>query len=333
MLGRLTDHGSRFTLFEEGGTDGTSAGGRGPSVMNFSFSAFTRLVAACSALLGLAGCMSMVGFGYSQADHIAAWKADHYFDLDANQKEEFRRRFARFHAWHRRDQLPDYASFLASGRHRIERGLTPADVDWFAEGLRSRYRRMVRYATADAADLLATLTPAQIDNLEKQWQNDNRKFAGEHKLDGTPEERKRARARRTLSQIKDWTGSLSDTQEARIVALSNEWPDTEQARYDDRLRRQREFFQLLRGRRGDRQQFAARLTQWLSDWETGRDPEYQRASDAAWRKRTELYVVLARMLTPEQRTSVVRRLQNHIDEFRRLAQSGDAAAQTATSER
>jgi len=292
-----------------------------------------RLFIAGCGLLALAGCMSMVGFGYRQADHIAAWKADQYFDLDANQKEEFHKRFARFYTWHRYEQLPDYASFLASGGQRIERGLTSADIDWFAEGLRSRYRRMVRYAAADAADMLATLTPAQIDTLEKQWQKDNRKFASEHKLDGTPEDRKQALARRMLSRIKDWTGSLSDAQEARIVALLNKLPDTEQARYEDRLRRQREFFQLLQSRRGERQQFAARLTQWLSDWETGRNAEYARVADAAWQQRTQFYVALEHMLTPEQRATLVHRLQNHIQEFRTLAQEGRPAAQTATSER
>jgi len=299
--------------------------------MKFLLSRWVRVLSACCAIPIAAGCTSMVGFGYEHADRIAAWKADQYFDLNGAQKDDFHTRFARFHEWHRYSELPDYASFLASARERIEHGLTGSDIDWFVEGLRTRYRRMARHAAPDAADMLATLIPAQIDTLEKQWQKDNRKFAREHKLDGTPEERLRARARRTLSQIKDWTGSLSDAQERRVQALLADVPDTERARYEDRGRRQREFLKLLEERSSGRRQFTARLSQWLSDWETGRNPDYQRATDEAWQKRVRLYLAVAHMLTPEQRATLVHRLQNHIDEFRRLAQSGNPAPQTAAS--
>jgi hypothetical protein len=295
--------------------------------------AFARLVVAGCILLAVAGCTSMMGFGYGHADHLAAWKADQYFDLDHRQKDEFRVRFARLHSWHRYEQLPDYAAFMASGRQRIERGLTGADIQWFVDGVRERYRRIVRRAAPDAADMLATLTQPQIDTLEKQWQKDNRRFAREHKLDGSADERRRARARRMLSQISEWTGSLGSEQEARITALVNELPDTERARYDDRLRRQREFFKLIEGRGGDRREFAARLGHWLSNWETGRDPEYERATDAAWQKRVQIFLAVERMLTPEQRETLIRRMQNHADEFRQLARQGaPESSRTAASE-
>ena len=278
-----------------------------------------RLLALVGLLLAtLTGCMSMVGFGYNHADTVAAWKADEYFDLDGDQKQAFRARFERLYRWHRHEALPEYVAFLSAARQRLQRGLDSSDVEWFADGLEARYRTLAGRAAPDAADLLATLTPEQIETLQRHWDKDNRKFADEHKLEGTPEERRRARVKRTISQIKNWVGGLTDEQEDRIAELARALPDTGQMRHVDRIRRQREFVALLGERQGDRKAFAARLTHWLQHWEEGRSPEYRRLSDAAWTQRVRLYVTVQHMLTPEQRATASQRLQNHIRELRRL---------------
>lgn len=277
------------------------------------------LLALLGLVLTLAGCMSMVGFGYDHADTVAAWKADQYFDLDAAQKQAFRARFERLYAWHRQEQLPEYAAFLGASRERLQRALTAGDVEWFADGLKARYRSLLSRAAPDAADLLATLTPEQVETLRRQWDKDNRKFAGEHKLEGTLEERRRARAKRLISEIRNWVGALTDEQEDRIAGLARALPDTERMRHADRIRRQQEFIGLLDGRHGDRTAFAARLAYWLQHWEDGRSPEYQRLSDSAWNQRVQLYLAVERMLTPEQRATLLKRLQSHIREFYRLS--------------
>ncbi|HXF65476.1 MAG TPA: DUF6279 family lipoprotein, partial [Burkholderiales bacterium] len=114
------------------------------------------------ALAVLAGC-SLVRLGYGQLDLLAAWTADEYFELDADQKDEFRARFARLHEWHRAEQLPDYAAFLAEARARVLRGLEERDIAWFVDGLRARYRALVERGADDAAALLLTVRPEQLE--------------------------------------------------------------------------------------------------------------------------------------------------------------------------
>lgn len=279
-----------------------------------------RILALLLALVaGLAACTSMVGLGYNHADTVAAWQAEQYFDLDGLQKDLFRERFDKLHAWHRQEQLPEYVAFFGDARKRLQAGLQPADVDWFADGLRQRYRTIARRAAPDAAELLATLTPQQIEHLQQRWEKDNRKFASEHRVQGTAEDRRRARAKRMIAQIKPWAGHLTGEQEAKIADMAAGLPDLERQRLDDRIRRQREFLQLLEHRNGDRAEFTQRLTQWLVDWERGRDPQYAKASDAAWRHRNQFFVATAALLTPEQRSHALQRMQTHIGEFRRLA--------------
>ena len=284
------------------------------------------ILAACVALL--AGC-NLLYLGYSQLDTYAAWMADEYFDLDLRQKQEFRTRFDQLHAWHRYEQLPDYTAFLTETKTRLDRGLTPPDFLWAVGGVQERYRTIVRRSADDAAAVLATITPEQLQTLQRQFDKVNKRFVREFRLDGTIDERRQAAARRTVSRVRDWAGSLTPEQEKNIAAMARELPLLHALRYEDRMRRQREFMQLMRNRGNDPEKFPARLRHFLLNWEEGRDPRYERMFKESTEKHAELYVAVARMLTPAQRAAVTRKLQGYIDDFTRLAQRPRAHAADA----
>src|SRR3954468_18552163 len=92
----------------------------------------------------IATACSFSRFGYNQADTLAAWMADEYFDLDSQQKQDFAKRFDRFYAWHRSEQLPEYAAFLRTAQSKVKQGVTRDDVLWFVDGLRGRVRTAAR---------------------------------------------------------------------------------------------------------------------------------------------------------------------------------------------
>lgn len=275
------------------------------------------ILATCAALL--TGC-NLLYLGYSQADSYAAWMADEYFDLDLRQKQEFRTRFDRLHAWHRYEQLPDYAAFLTDTKTRLDQGLTRADFVWVVGGVQERYRTIIRQSADDAAAVLATITPEQLQTLQRQFDKDNKKFAREHRLDASIEEQRRAAARRTVSRVRDWAGSLTPEQEKSITTMARELPLLHALRHEDRMRRQREFMQLMRNRDNDPARFPERLRHFLLGWEEGRNPRYDRLFKESVEKHAELYVAIARILTPAQRAAVTRKLQGYIDDFTRLAQ-------------
>ena len=271
----------------------------------------------------LSGC-NLLRLGYGQLDTIAAWMADDYFDLDPQQRDEFFKRFGRLHGWHRYEQLPDYAAFLREIQSRVQKGVGRDDVMWVTEGVFARYRTLAQRGADDAAALLATVTPQQIDTLRKKWEKDNLRFVREHKLDGTPEERQKARVTRASKQITEWTGNLSSEQEEKVAALIAAVPAIEQMRYEDRRRRQREFLALLE-QRGDKAAFAAKLRHWLVNWDEGRAPEYARIQAEWLEKRAAYFVGVERMLTPQQRANLAQRLQRYADDFTQLARSGEPA--------
>jgi hypothetical protein len=300
--------------------------------MNARFFHSGPLLAALSCLLLIAGC-SALRIVYSQADHILAWRADDYFDFDPHQKQEFNARIERLLEWHRRDQLPEYANFVNTAVGKARPGLGREDVVWFIEGFKARYRVIVNRGIPDAAELLATLQPEQLAVLQKRWDKDNRKFVAERELDGGIEKRKRARLKRTLAQITDWTGSLTREQEHRIEALLDRVPLSEHLRHQDRIRRQQEFLELLK-LRANAAEFRPRLQAWLLDWEQGRAPEYARLSNEALEQRIQFYLAVEKVLTPTQREHALQRLQKFGDDFRALSakalKAGVAPFETAS---
>ena len=266
----------------------------------------------------LPGC-SMLRIGYGQLDTFALWTVDDYFDLDPVQKHDFQKRFDRLHEWHRHEQLPDYAAFFMSARARVQKGLARDDIAWFSEGLRERYRTVIRRGADDAAALLLTVTPAQLDALKRQFEKNNRRFVREFHLEEGADQQRRAAAKRVLARIRDWTGSLSDDQEQKIAALAAELPMNHRLRLEDRMRRQRGFLQLM-AQRGDSARFPAMLRHWLLNWDEGRAPEYERVWARWMEEQADFYVAVDRMLTPHQREHITHRLQNYANDFTYLAQ-------------
>lgn len=276
-----------------------------------------RILLLAFSLALLPGC-SVLRLTYNQADTILAWMADDYFDFDSAQKQDFNTRINRLLRWHRQEQLPGYANFLAEIRQRGQRTFTREDAYWMVDGGKDRFRTIARHGAHDAAELLATLTAENIRALEKQFESVNQKFVREYKLNGTPDDRKRARLERTLKQVREWAGAITPAQEERIALLNDAIPSADALRHQDRQRRQKEFLALLQLRH-NKTAFAPQLQAWLTDWEKGRTPEFDKAQTDAYEKRVALYIEVERMLTPQQREHVLHKLQGYSDDINALA--------------
>jgi hypothetical protein len=289
--------------------------------------AHLRLLLLLALVLAASGC-STVRLAYNQADHLAAWMADDYFDLNGEQEDAFRERFQRLHAWHRGNELPVYAAVLDDVQQRLRAGARADDVAWLVGTVQSRYRALVEHGAADAAQLLATLSDAQVDAARRRCERANRKYARENGVGATAEEQRKLRARRHLERIEHWTGSLDAMQAERVRALSRALPLDADVRYVERLRRQAEFLDLLQARRDPG--FASRLRAWLEEWQRsrGRNADAQLARLAA--ARAGMYVEVVGLLTPEQRRHVDDVIERYRSRFRELAKQAPAQQRIAT---
>ncbi len=174
-------------------TDNLKAGaGRLPDARHAQAHARTRAGASrCAAyrpvlllLSAVLGACSGLRLAYPHADMILGWRANTYFDLDHDQRRDFSARLDRLLAWHRYDQLPEYASFLTAAIDKAEHGVTPEDIAWFVDGFRARYRVVVNRGVERCG--------RDIGNADART---NRRIAKTVRQ-GQPEIRERVRTRR-----------------------------------------------------------------------------------------------------------------------------------------
>src|SRR5437879_1110688 len=172
--------------------------------------------------LGLAAC-SAARVAYDNADTLLRFMAASYLDLDAAQSDDLTPRIARFHQWHRANELPVYAALLRSASERAAVGINAEDFAWGLANVRLRYRRFAAKAAEDAAPVLATLAPPQLAALEHKFAESNEKYAKEF-LSSDDRERRRRQLKRMLERFRDFAGELTPAQEARIgrFALATE---------------------------------------------------------------------------------------------------------------
>ena len=274
------------------------------------------------ALSGLAGC-SGARLAYNNADTVVRWMADDYFALEGAQEEDFKARLARFHAWHRSEELPRYRALMASAGEKLADGLTAPELLWAWENVKARYRRMAAHAAPELAAVLATLTPAQFERLEKKFAESNVEFSKKY-LKGGEEEQRERRDKRNLELMREWFGDLSDEQEAQLMIGSAKLPFLYPLRLHNRQRRQGEFVALLKTYRSPAE-LEPRLRQWLTEWEEGASPEYRRLSIRHRELYIQMLLQLDRGLTPAQRVHAMTRLREYAEIFEALAGQGKPA--------
>ncbi len=283
---------------------------------------FLKFALPLLAMVWLAGC-SGARLAYNNADTVVRWMADDYFALEGAQEEDFQARLARFHAWHRSEELPRYSALMTSAGDKLAAGLSAPKLRWAWENVIGRYRRMAVQAAPDLAEMLVSLTPAQFERLQQKFAESNAAYAKKN-LDGGETERRRRRDKRNLELMREWFGDLSDEQEAQLKAASARLPLLYALRLENRQRRQREFVALLQTYRSAAE-LEPRLRQWLTEWEAGASPEYRRQSDLHRELYIQMLLQLDRGLAPPQREHAVARLRDYAETFAALAGEGKPA--------
>jgi len=266
--------------------------------------------------LALASC-SATRVAYDNADTMLRFMAASYLDLDAAQSDDLAPRIARFHQWHRANELPAYAALLRSATRRAAEGITAEDVAWGLANVRLRYRRFAAKAAEDAAPVLATLASPQLAALERKFAENNEKYTKEF-LSSDDKERRRRQLKRMLERFRDFAGELTPEQEARIGRFALAHERHVALRFEDRQRWQRDFVAALKAERRP-EELGRRLADMFEKPEPRRSEEFIR-EDTRWEEDLgRLIVDLDRSLSPRQRAHVVRRLSDYAEDFAVLA--------------
>ena len=282
----------------------------------------SRLLALGLFALLFAAC-STIKLGYNNADTLLLHSLDRYVSLTDEQERMVRRRVESLMAWHRATQLADYAAFVQTARLRLDGSVTPAEILEFNEGLNARLAALGERAAPDAAALALTLTPPQIDQVERKLVDDNvkaRKQSAQEVAQAID-----ARARKYGERFEFWLGKLNPQQVQLVRASLAGRPVDSLYWIEARERRTKDLVAMLRRIHAERP-----APEVAANWFRAYFRELARPSNTDQRARAEafrrdnaqLIAQLVNSASPEQRAHLDRKLSGFATEFVQLAQRG-----------
>lgn len=272
------------------------------------------LLLAITATL-LAGCTN---FFYNRLDTLAAWYIQDLVSLDDSQRNDLRAWLNETLQWHRRSELIRYAKFvreLAATAERPGTASTYKGVEAQVEGFGSR---LVEQAAPDAARLLMSLTPEQLDEFEanlaeKARERNEKNLAAQ--AEGKWHEK---RAKDIEKQLKRWTGAVTKEQRQLIAQLTGQFQSTTTDWLESQERWRQAMFGALRARFTAGQSPAVVEERILTLLRTP-EAQWTRAYQAkATQNREQSLTVLGAIdasLTTSQRAHLQRELLQLADQF------------------
>ena len=281
----------------------------------------TRIIAAlCGAALLLSGC-SALRIGYSQAADLAYWWLDGYADFDGEQTRRVRDALAQWFVWHRKTQLPDYAQLLVRAQAEVRGDTTPARVcEWQSELLKRAHTAFDQAAPA-AAEWALSVTPQQIQHIERRYAKVNDEFRNDY-LQEDPHERAEATTQRTVERAESLYGRLDDAQRARVAAAMARSPFDPELWLAERKLRQQEALQLLRKLNAEgasREQAQAALRVYVNQLERSPREAYRRYAERLVEFNCAFAAGLHNSITPTQRRAAINKLSGWEGDARALA--------------
>ena len=277
-----------------------------------------RTVFALALLAIAAGCSS-VRVGYNNADTLLLYSLDKYLDLNRPQQQLVRDRVRVLLAWHRSTQLHGYADLIEAAGKRIEGHVAADDVLALNLEMNRRLVAVGEQAAPDVAALALTLQPAQLDRFANKLAEDNIKTRREESG------RKRSfehRTRRGIERAEEWFGSVSPRQEDLIRDTLAARPDSEDWWVQERELRRSDLLALLRRIQAE-QPTVDEAARWMREYfamlAEPHDPARRARMHEFRRGNAELIAALINTASPDQKTTLLKKLHGYAEDFTALA--------------
>jgi hypothetical protein len=199
-------------------------------------------------LLALATLVGCTNFFYNRLDTLAAWYVQDLVSLDDSQRNDLHAWLNETLQWHRRSELIRYAKFLRELSANAARPGTASTYKGIETQIEAFGSRLVERAAPDAARLLMSLTPEQIDEFEANLAEKSRE-RNEKSLEAQAEGKwHEKRAKDIEKQLKRWTGTVTKEQRQLIAQLSNQFQSTTTDWLESQERWRHAMFGALRAR-------------------------------------------------------------------------------------
>ena len=273
----------------------------------------------CVLLALLAGC-SALRLGYNQADTFVYFWVDRYVDFDDAQSEKAKDAIAAWFAWNRRTQLADYSELLKKAETEILGDATPERACAWWAAIRTRLDRAAEQTVPAVADIAMTLTPAQLENIEKRYAKTNKEWR-EGFMQSEPSVRLAESAKRAVSRYETLYGSLDGFQKERIERWTAESPFDPNRAFEERRRRQQEALQALQraSKESDPALAQQHIRGWLKRFDPSPNEAYRQLTERIMKHNCRVFTDLHNSMSADQRQTAAKRIKGWAADVRALA--------------
>jgi hypothetical protein len=280
--------------------------------MSFRFPPSLACAALVAVALALSGC-NKLKLGYEYADWLVIYSVEDNFDLDRTQRGHLKEDVDAYFLWHRAQMLPAYADFLTYVADSVRNGLRPAEIDTGYNRYRVLYKRTLEPVAEKSVNLLAALTPEQVDAWLEKQRKKNQKLRKD--FSGSVEEKLDHRYHKIVDEMEDWTGRLSKEQKNKIKVLNATMPWNGTLWLDMREKVQEHLAELLK-KKAPQEELRSYLTTYFLETDSLRSEEYRvKNKEFETRLRTLIYVI-HNLLTPEQKRHFIQQVEKLARDFR-----------------
>jgi hypothetical protein len=269
----------------------------------------------------LSSCSLALKLGYDQGSPIAFRWLDGYVDFNDAQSLRARSALDEWFAWHRRTQLPDYADLLARAELELPANTTPERMCAWSSEIRTRIDTAFEHARPALVDVVITLAPLQIANIEKKYAERNETFRDDY-LQRNPAARREAGVEREIEHAERLYGSLDDAQRQMIGRRVADSPFDAELSYAERLRRQRDALSLLRrlaGSAATRADADAEIRAYVQRLDRSPSDDYRRYARRLTAYNCAFAAALHNLTSREQRLVAAEKLKRYERDLRALA--------------
>ena len=264
---------------------------------------------------------STIRLAYNQAPSLSYWWIDGYADLNEAQTLQMRRDIDGFFAWHRSSELPGYIARLQHWQRLAQTDSQADQVCAQFDVLRSAYLRMIDRSLEPLARVALTLTPAQLQHIQRKYAKNNQEFEKRY-LGVSEEERLDNLMERALDRYETLYGDLTDAQLALLRERVRLSPFDAQRVNTERLRRQGDLLKTLRELQAERGATTASAVAALRRWHDrvmqSPIPGFASYSDSLVRNGCEQFAAVHNTTSPEQRAHALRVLKDYETDLRAL---------------
>ena len=294
------------------------------------FKNLLRIIGAAMLILGLQGCGAL-RLAYNQSPLATYWYLDDYLDFNASQRPLVKTALDDIHQWHRQTQLPLYIETLEKLQHQMPKDMSVAQACTLYVEVQDRLRVTFegiagRLQSEDQKEgqgagmqVLASLDGSQLTHLQKKLAKANAKYRKDY-VDGPASKLRDKRLEQAVSRAESLYGNLTNKQEALLDARLEASGFDPATAYAERLRRQQDLMQTLRNlRQASAATMSTHLGGVFARVALSPDPNYRDYSQKTRLQTCQTFADLHNSMSPEQRLTALRKLQNYELDLRALS--------------